>query len=89
MKQFNINSTVKVRLTEYGKELHKNQWKEFWSSVGKLDKHPYKPLETDADGYCEFMMWNLMNKFGSYMILGCEVPFETTILIDEKDLKDE
>lgn len=84
MKHFNINSTVKVRLTDYGRQLHKKQWEDFWSSVGKLDKHPYKPPETNPDGYCEFMMWDLMNKFGSYMVLGCEVPFETVILIDEE-----
>ena len=87
MKHFNINRIVKVRLTEYGKEVHKKYWEDFWTSIGKLDEHPYTPPEIDADGYCEFIMWDLMNKFGSGMILGCEVPFETTILIDEKDLK--
>jgi hypothetical protein len=88
MKQFNINSTVKVRLTDYGKELHKKQWEDFWSSFGKLDKNPYKPLETDADGYCEFQMWDLMEKFGSHCGVLKEVAFETVILIDEGDLKD-
>jgi hypothetical protein len=31
----------------------------------------------------------LMNKFGSYCVLGCELPFETVILIEDKDLKNE
>jgi hypothetical protein len=34
-------------------------------------------------------MWDLMEKFGFYMGMGCEVPFDTVILIDEKDLKDD
>jgi hypothetical protein len=34
-------------------------------------------------------MWDLMNKFGSYCVLGCEQPFDTIILIDEEYLKDD
>ena len=88
MKQFNINSTVKVRLTEYGKELHKKQWEDFWSSCGRLKDFPYVPPETNPDGYCEFQLWDLMEKFGSHFGAGKELAFETMILIDEKDLKD-
>lgn len=88
-KSFNINYTVKIRLTKYGKELLMKQWKDFWRSVGKLDENPYTPPEEDENGYVEFQMWDLMRDFGSYCGLGYELPFETVILIDEKDLKDE
>jgi hypothetical protein len=88
MKSFNINSTVKVKLTEYGKRLHKDFYEDFWGSQGKLDKFPYTPPETDPDGYCEFPLWDLMEGFGDYCGLGRELPFDTVILIDEKDLKD-
>ena len=88
-KQFNINDSVKVRLTKFGKDLHKKQWEDFWSSCGRLNEFPYDPLKTDPDGYVEFQMWNLMQDFGSYCGLCKEIPFETVILIDEKDLKND
>ena len=88
-KSFNINYTVKVRLTKFGKELHKKRWEDFWNSVGRLNEFPYTPPKIDPDGYVEFQMWDLMEKFGSYCVLGCEPPFDTVILIDEDDLKDD
>jgi len=89
MKHFNINYNVKVRLTKFGKELHKKDWEDFWNSIGKLDEFPYTPPEEDENGYCKFQLWDLMKKFGSYCGLGCELPFDTVILINEKDLKDD
>ena len=88
MKSFDINSTVKVRLTEYGKELHRKNWESLWTSINRLDEHPYEPPKTDADGYVEFQMWDLMGRLGKYCDWGCDLPFETVILIDEKDLKE-
>ena len=88
MKSFNINSTVKVRLTKYGKELHRKDWEDLWSSANRLDEKPYEPPNTDADGYVRFQMWDLMGKFGSHCGLCKEQPFYTVILIDEKDLKE-
>jgi len=88
-KKFNINFTVKVRLIEYGKRIHKKRWEDFWNSVGRLNEFPYTPLKEDENGYVEFQMWELMDAFGNYMGMGCEVPFDTVILIDEKDLKDD
>lgn len=89
MKSFNINSTVKIKLTKFGKELHKKQWEDFWSSIGKLDEFPYTPPKEDENGYCEFQLWDLMEKFGAYCGLGRVPLFDTVILIDEKDLKDD
>lgn len=88
MKHFNINYPVKIRLTKFGKELHKKNWEDFWNSIGRLDDFPYDPPETDPEGYCMFQMWDLMEKFSAYCGLGKELPFETVILIDERDLKD-
>jgi hypothetical protein len=85
MKLFNINSTVKVRLTKFGKELHKKDWEDFWSSVGRLDENPYRPPTPDADGYVEFQMWDLMEKFGSHCGMCKEQPFDSVILIDDKE----
>lgn len=83
MKKLNINSNVKVKLTEFGKEFHKQRHIDFWNS---LQKEVYVPPGEDKDGYCEFQLWSLMEIFGSLCRMGCELPFETVILIDDKDL---
>ena len=83
------NSTIKVRLTKLGKELDKKLWEDFWSANNLLDKFPYTPPNEDENGYVEFQLWNLMQDFGAYCGLGQELPFETVILIDEKDLNDD
>jgi hypothetical protein len=90
MKSFNINSTVKVKLTEYGKRIHKEFWEDyFWNSIGRLPEYPYVPPKEDENGYYEVQMWELMQDFGAYCGMGRELPFETVILIDEDDLKDD
>jgi hypothetical protein len=35
MKSFNINNTVKVKLTEYGKRMLERDHNNFWSSHGE------------------------------------------------------
>jgi hypothetical protein len=87
MKQFNINATVKVRLTKFGKELHKKQWEDFWSSCNRLEDFPYDPPKQDENGYVEFQMWELMETFGGHIGLCKEPAFDTVILIDDKNLK--
>lgn len=88
MKSFNINGTVKVKLTEFGKQMLEQDHSEFWSARGMLDKFPYEPHEEDENGYVKFQLWSLMYQLGKYCGLGCAMPFDTVILIDEKDLRD-
>ena len=88
-KSFNINYNVRVKLTEQGKQLLERDHNDFWSSHGKLDEFPYKPPKEDEDGYVKFQLWSLMDKLGKYCGLCCEPPFDTVILIDDKDLKDD
>ena len=87
-KSLNVNSSVKVKLTEYGKQMLERDHIEFWGGRGMLDKFPYKPREEDENGYVEFQLWSLMYQLGKYCNIGCVMPFETIILIDEKDLRD-
>jgi len=88
VKSLNINSTVKVKLTDYGRKVLEIQHNEFWSSYGKLDEFPYIPREEDENGFVEFQLWELMETLGSYEGVCKEPVMDTTILIDEKDLKD-
>ena len=83
MKTYNINSTVKVKLTDYGKKLHKQTWS---SILAGTDIKLPKLIEDDA-GYSEWQLWELMAFFGNNLYLGNQhLPFETDILIDENNL---
>ena len=86
-KQLNVNSTVKVRLTNYGKAVLEEQHNELWSSLGVRNQFPYIPKKEDENGFVEFQLWELMGKLGKECDLGGELAFETTILIDENDLR--
>jgi hypothetical protein len=87
MKQFNINHTVKIRLTEFGKQMLERDHNDFWGSRGIMRDHPYEPPKEDENGYVKFQLWFLMYQLGKYCGLGRETPFDTVILIDEEDLK--
>lgn len=82
MKTLNLNSYVRIKLTEFGlKELKKqhNKLKKKNPSIGK-----FTPPETDKDGFCEMQLWVVMNTFGKYLYNGSpNIPFELTIQIDE------
>ena len=86
MKSFNINNTVKVKLTEFGKDMLELDHITEWTSLGMPDKFPYKAPKEDKDGYVKFQLWELMYKLGKYCALCREMPFDTVILIGEKDL---
>lgn len=85
LKTFNINSWVKVKLTDHGiaieKENHQ-KLKEFYERRGVsygVDEVP----ETDEHGYTAYQLWELFERFGEHMGLGKRLPFETDILLIE------
>ena len=89
MKKFNINDEVKVRLTEQGKAVLQKQLAERVQRWNCENRCPYQSRTKDANGYIKFQLWELMHLFGNDLYNGCQVPFETTLLIDDKDLKDD
>ena len=87
MKELNLRSEVKVKLTEKGiqilKELHEDISK-LAPGVGDFEL-PY----VDDEGYTTWPLWNLMHTFGKYMYIGeSMLPFEENIRIPEKSLVD-
>lgn len=73
--KFNINDKVRVKLTDRGRRVHKDN---FWNLMG--DKYKYEPPE-EVDGWSEWQMWELMHEFGASCYNGGAVPFETEIEI--------
>jgi hypothetical protein len=79
--KFNINNTVRVKLTTEGiKRLKENHNEVFKDYKGK---YPFHLPEIDKDGYTEFQLWNLMSEFGQYIHMGGSLLFETEIDIPD------
>ena len=77
---FNINCQVKVKLTEFGKNLWLERYRRY-------NIEP-SPMKVDENGYTSFQLWDLMYLFGEHVGIGKDLPFETEILIDKQNLKE-
>ena len=66
----NINSCVKVKLTERGKEIFRKQF----DCLPESYRNRHSPSEfepkVDSKGYTEFRLQELMNLYGEYLIPG-------------------
>jgi hypothetical protein len=72
----NMNDTVKVRLTPFGREvLRKNHDELFkdWKTP-----YPYTP-PYEKDGVSQWQLWTLFQEFGRVISLGQETPFDNDI----------
>jgi hypothetical protein len=65
----NINDRVRVRLTEAGRVVYRKFFTDLKCQA------PIIP----PDGVIEDPLWSIMNIFGPYSYMGCQMPFETEI----------
>lgn len=92
MREFDLNANVKIKLTSYGieilEELH--EWiEQERKKRGILPSSNDKAVpDADEDGYVTMPMHMVMRIFGPYLREGMVTPFDTRILIDDKDLVD-
>lgn len=77
--EFNINHTVKIKITEFGQQILKDRYNKL--KEGYTHMPVYNPLPVDEDGYTKMQLWCVMEKFGNYVGMAREVPFKTKILI--------
>ncbi|MDT0160409.1 hypothetical protein [Bacillus sp. AG4(2022)] len=76
MKQFNLNQSVKFKLTEYGEQVLTSHWR------GKY-------LTPEEDGFYSMQAWTFVNTFKDYINLGVRPVIEgADIYFEDKDLKD-
>lgn len=79
----NINETVKVKLTDVGIGILKEQHDELDRKIKANNRKglgEFK-LQLDDEGYTRFQLWSFMNAFGEYMTLGSEMPFDSEVII--------
>ena len=64
--RINLNESVKVRLTDFGKDIYYHQYDELNARCGKIVCKPSFPKE-DGEGYTHFQLWKFMEIYGNYM----------------------
>lgn len=81
--RFNLNDNVKVKLNEYGHQIHK-QWHADFLDLLRPEyrmNHPYRPPTEDEEGYSSWQLWSLMQIFGPHIELGRFPPFSTEMIL--------
>ena len=64
--RINLNESIKVRLTNYGKDIYYHQFDEFNKRMGKEVCKPSFP-KVDEDGYTKFQLWSFIELYGNYI----------------------
>ena len=69
MIRININESVKVKLTDYGKDVYYHQYDELNRRVGREICKPSFP-KVDEEGYTSFQLWYFIELYGNYIGMG-------------------
>lgn len=70
----NLNDTVKIKLTDRGREIVKKHYKEYPGLQKKFMR---------KTGYIEVQVHEMMNIFGDHMIMGLPSPFKHNEILIE------
>lgn len=62
----NLNEPIKVKLTEWGKEIFYHQYDRANEIIGREVCKPSLPKE-DENGYTEFQLWEFIELYGTHM----------------------
>ena len=92
MKKLNLNSIIRVKLTDYGKDIYYHQFDDLNEWIGNRGGTPLKRHypEIDDSGYSKFQLWQFMQLYGSYMELAAPNVVEPlNIYINDDELEGE
>lgn len=67
--RINLNETVKVKLTDWGKVIYYRRFDSLNEFVERQICKSRLPKE-DEDGYTEFQLWDFINMYGQYISMG-------------------
>jgi hypothetical protein len=79
----NINEYVKVKLTDKGIKILRDQYEELNQMIqtnGGKDLGDFR-LNVDEEGYTKMQMHEFMTTFAPHMHMGLDLPFEANIII--------
>ena len=64
--RINLNEPIKVKLTDWGKEIYYHQYDRINQIAGRKIYEPRFPKE-DESGYTEFQLWCFIELYGEHM----------------------
>lgn len=64
--RINLNEKIKVKLTDWGKEIYYHQYDRVNQIAGRKICEPRFPKE-DKNGYTEFQLWSFIELYGEHM----------------------
>ncbi len=82
--RINLNESVKVKLTDFAKEIYYHKYDDVNKRYGKEVCKPSFP-EKDENGYSTFQLWNFMNLYGEYISIGSQeiiIPLEIVYAVE-------
>lgn len=82
MMNFNVNDYVYVKLTDYGREVHRKNHEKLFLNNSAVN---YVPPKEDDEGWSKWQLWHLMQEFGPHMTVGMKIPFETVIKMNGEE----
>lgn len=87
--KINLNEFVKVKLTDFAKDIYYHQYDDLNEIIIKKGETPITPKmpKIDRDGYTKIQLWELMQIYGKYMKLGgttCFKPLEIIYELEER-----
>ena len=69
--KINLNDMIKVKLTEFGKQVHTQRYASINLQIGRILFSMEEAMpKIDSEGYTQYQLWDFMNIFGPYMQLG-------------------
>lgn len=90
MKKINLNDTVKVKLTDRGKDIYYHQFDNLirdYPAVRVNIKRAYPKV--DNYGFTKFQLHAFMNLYGGYLTIGSEPVIEgNDIYFEDNDLEE-
>lgn len=64
--KINLNETIKVKLTDFGKEIYYHRFDDINKMARREVIKPTMPY-VDEEGYTSFQLWYFMQLYGEYM----------------------
>lgn len=70
-----VNDFVMIKLTDRGREIHRQGWERLWGPVGELRRSTghaptYIPPVEDINGWSRWQIWVFLQEFGPHIRLG-------------------
>lgn len=85
--KINLNEMVKVRLTQFGKDIYIHQYDEVLNKYPLL-KISRPEIKVDENGYTKFILWEFIELYGPYMTIGGPEVIKPLEIIYEEEEED-